>query len=333
MPSGGFLDHVLDKIPGYGGYRDKERRRDTDRAIRDQLVTEYTQLSDRLGRLATQLANDRQIASIGIVDRPQKRLLQFIDRVRTATYGYAPIFAKDQVDAAALDQIARFDEALADQTSALEAQIGKLEAADPGSDDFKQIAADIGSTIQGLSDRFDKRRDVVSSGQALPERDLSVLLDKPQVAESPRAYRLHDGEAIAYANVNYSVIGRVSLDAGDSRWHALQLAGGDGDRWLQVSARSIDPMYWLQRITPTGEPGGPSLSVGADSYNLADQISGDGDVVGKQGASGRQPIRYYHYRSADGSHDLHVYRLGSTYLSLVGTTVDPAEIDVFSREQ
>lgn len=328
----GFFDKVLDMIPGYKGYRDKESRRDTDRAIRDNLVTEYTQIADRLGRVATQLAEERKIAAISLVDRPHKRLVQFIDRVRTASYGYAPLFANDRIDERALDQLARFDEALADQTAALVAAISELEHADPASPEFKRIAGDIGAIIQGLDDRFDRRSEVIRNGQALPEADLVALLDKPQVADSPRAYRLHDGEAVAFDGVNYSVIGRVSLDADAGSWRAFQLSGGSGDQWLQVSSRNIDPFFWLKRVSPTGEPGGPTLTVDASTYNLANQVSGHGEVIGKQGSSGRQPVRYYHYRTPDGTSHLHVYRLGSTYLSLAGRIVDPIEVEVFSRE-
>lgn len=333
MSSREFFDGLLNRLPGYRGYREKESRRDTDRAIRDRLVVEYTQLADRLGRLATQLANERQIATIALVDRPHKLLVQFIDRIRTATYGYAPIFANDRVDERALEQLIRFDEALADQTAALDAAIRRLEGLDPRSVEFKSAAADVGLIVQGLDDRFDKRGEVIRTGEALPEEDLVALLDKPQRAHTPRAYRLHDGEALTYQGTNYSVIGRVSLESDGGRWRAFQLVGGEGDQWLLVSARAVDPMYWLTRVTPSGDPGGPTLTVGADSYNLVNQLSGEGEVIGKQGSSGRQPIRYYHYQTSGASGDLHVFRLGSTYLSLVGGVVDPLEVDVFSREQ
>src|SRR5690606_11714647 len=63
----------------YAGYRDKERRRDSDRVVRERLALEYGQLAERLGRLATSLAQDRQIAAMPLVDRPHKRLVSFIE--------------------------------------------------------------------------------------------------------------------------------------------------------------------------------------------------------------------------------------------------------------
>jgi hypothetical protein len=333
MADEGFFDNVLDKIPGYRGYRSKESRRDTDRAIRDDLVGEYTRLADRLGRLATTLANERQIAAISVVDRPHKRLMSFIDRVRTATYGYAPLFSNDVVDERALDQLARFDEALADQIPDLEAAIDQLERADAEAQEFTTSADAITAIVQGLEDRFDKRAEVMHSGSPLPEEDLVALLDKAQVAAAPRAYRLHDGEAVAHTGVNYSVIGRVSVESDADKWRAFQLSGGSGDNWLLVSSQNSDPMYWLRRVTYDGEPGLPTMSVEAATYTLVDQISGDGEVIGKQGRSGRQPVIYYRYDSTDGSDSLHLYRLGSTSLTLVGKSVDPLDFEVFSREQ
>jgi hypothetical protein len=253
--------------------------------------------------------------------------------VRTATYGYAPLFSNDVVDERALDQLARFDESLADQVPNLDTAISDLERADARSEEFTKAADTITTLVQGLEDRFDKRGEVLRSGSPLPERDLVALLDTPQVAVSPRAFRLHDGEAVAHAGVNYSVVGRVSIESDTAEWRAFQLSGGSGDQWLFVSARDGDPLYWLQRATSTGDPGGPTLSVGAETYTLVEQISGDGEVIGKQGKSGRQPVNYMRYAAADGSGTLHVFRLGSTYLTLVGDTVDPLDVDVFSREQ
>ncbi|MEX1158963.1 MAG: hypothetical protein WEC79_08560, partial [Thermomicrobiales bacterium] len=119
MSSGGTIDRILDSIPGYGGYRDKERRRDSDRVIRENLALEYGQLAARLGRIAGALADERKIMAIPVVDKPYKRLTSFIDRVRSASYGYAPLFSDTEVDADALDQVALFDRGLADQKAAL----------------------------------------------------------------------------------------------------------------------------------------------------------------------------------------------------------------------
>ena len=47
----------LSSIPGYSGYRDKENRRDADKSVRDRIVSELKARADRVGALATSLAN------------------------------------------------------------------------------------------------------------------------------------------------------------------------------------------------------------------------------------------------------------------------------------
>lgn len=332
MSSRGSLDRLLDHIPGYGGYRDKERRRDSDRAIRDTLAMQYGQLAERLQHIATSLAEERKIMQIGLVDKPHKRLVQFIDRVRTASYGYAPLFAQDAVDDAALNQVAQFDLALADEQQTLGDQIGQLEGADPGSDDFKRIAGEITKTVDGLHERFDKRNDVIHSGKALPEQDVVALLSQRQAQAAPRAYRLHQNEAISYDGVNYTVTGRLAVDSSRGAWRAFQLQGGTGDRWLLVAAQPGQPFGWLRRAELQIPPGSQTVPFEGATYNLTDDLTGNGEVIGPQGSSGSQPGRYLRYKAAQGDSEVHDFQFGATPLVLVGSPIDPRDVEVYSRE-
>jgi hypothetical protein len=324
---------LLDKIPGYGGYRDKERRRESDRRIREQLALEYGQLADRLGRIATRLAEDRQIAAIRYVDRPHDELKTFIDRVRTATYGYAGLFSDNPVDEQALDQIAAFDQALDDQIEVLDEQISALEAADPASPDFRTRSEAISQTVQGLRDRFDRRREVIDSGTALaPAAVAGMLASSKEAAEPPTAYNLHEGEAVSRGGRNYTIIGRVSIQTPTGSWRDFQLDGGTEQVYLRVPATPGGELHWLRAVTFDGRAGAPEVSVGGTPYQLADQARGTGEVIGKSGASGQRPVRYLRYASAATGGVLHVYDWGADTLALAGEPVDPLELEIYSRE-
>ena len=60
---GRTASRFLDKIPGYSGYRDKENRRDADRAVRDRLTADLLARAERVERVAGQLADQRRINS------------------------------------------------------------------------------------------------------------------------------------------------------------------------------------------------------------------------------------------------------------------------------
>ncbi len=332
MSRGGMIDRMLDSIPGYGGYRDKERRRDSDRAIRESLALEYDQLASRLGRLTTSLAEERKIMAISTVDKPQRRLTSFIDRVRTASYGYAPLFSDKPVDASALDQIALFDRALADQLSTLETQIEALEKTSPDDEDFKSTASEIVATVDGLHDRFDKRHEVIQSGAAMPSQEVAKYLDPVQQSSIPTAYRLHEHEAVSYDGVNYTVAGRVSVETVGAAWRAFKLKGGAGDAWLLVPSDSTSPTYWTRRSSVAVENSAESVSDDTATYNLVNVVNGKGDVFGPSGSADNQPVEFAQYRATSGEGRFFTFSWGTGGLSLKGVEANPASLDVFTRE-
>ncbi|HUG17314.1 MAG TPA: DUF4178 domain-containing protein [Thermomicrobiales bacterium] len=332
MTKGGRIDSLLNSIPGYGGYRDKERRRDSDRVIREQLALDYGQLAERLGRLATTLARDRNIAAIPLVDRPHRRLVSFIDRIRTASYGYSPLFSDRPVQEDALDQLAAFDRSLADQQDELVKGIAALESGNPRDAEYEALSQQLAQTIEGLHDRFDRRHQVLHSGEALPHADVLALLETTAAGAPPAAYRLHDGEAVEYGGENYSVIGRVSAESGSVTWRAFQLRGGSGDRWLLATPDDAAKLLWLRRVDAVGSPGDPTVMADGTAYNLESLFAGTGEVIGQQGAAANQPVRFARYRNAAGSGVLALFDWETGRLGLAGIEVDPRDMRLFSRE-
>jgi hypothetical protein len=333
MSRGGRIDNLLNSIPGYAGYRDKERRRDSDRVIRERLALEYSQIAERLGRLATGLAQERHIAAISLVDRPHKRLTSFIDRIRSASYGYSPLFSDAPVREDALEQVAAFDRALADQQGELIERIEAMESGNPRSAEFKALSQQLTTTIEGLHDRFDKRHQVLHSGEPLPHSDVLALLAVGPAAGTSVAYRLHEGEAIAYDGENYSVTGRVSATSEGAAWRAFQLRGGSGDQWLLTTPEESARLQWSRRVNATGAPGDHVVTVNGAPYTLESLFDGTGEVIGQQGSAADQPVRFARYRQDAGEGILTLYDWGSGSLALAGVEIDPRDVQIFSRER
>lgn len=324
------LDRMLDRVPGYAGYRDKERRRESDRAIRDKLEVDYGRLADRLGRFAARLADERRLDAIAAVDTPLGRLRGFLDRVRTATYGYAPIFANDDVDAGVLDQIAAFDSALADQMPAVESGIARLEAADPDSTDFRSAADDLTASIQLLSDRFTKRGEVIHAGKPLPEKDMLGLLGPATPDQPPVVWRLQIGDAISHEGEDYSIIGRVTAEMSQGSRRAYQLRGGDDRQWLEASATHDGPLFWLSETTVDIDGSPAVVTVEGRDYALQLQTMARGQVEGRQGAD-EQSMRYVEYTAGDRA--LHIYNWGAQHLALEGVAIDARDIELYTGQR
>lgn len=334
--SGGRLDRILDGIPGYAGYRDMERRRESDHLVRERLANDYGQLADRLGRLANRYADERDLAAVREINKPHTRLVTFRDRLRSATYGYAPLFGNTTVDATALDQIAEFDRSLAEGIEPLETRIAAVEDASIGTEEFDLATSELAAFVESLHDRFAERGSIIESGKAAEPQRVAELLGvgdaAPTMDRRPTAYNLHDGEALTFAGQDYTVIGRITMETPSGSWRVFQLKGGSDSSWLRVPATATQEFQWLQKIDPTGETGAERLQLGDTSFELELDEEGTSEVIGSQGSSSAAPVRYLLYRPFSGSETAQVLDWGADNLTLRGATIDPFELQLWSRE-
>jgi hypothetical protein len=323
----------LDSIPGWSGYRDRERRRESDRLLRERLARDYGEIADRLGRLASRMANDRKLGAIRHVDGPHSRLNHFIDRLKTATYGYAGLFSDRPVDEKALDQIAAFDASLGDGLEELDTAATALERADPDDTTFRERSEELTSLIETLLDRLDRRAELIESGEAQPDVEISALLGtSAQPGFTPTAYQLHDGDAVTYRNVNYTVVGRITIETPAGSWRDFQLQGGDGRSWLHVPGSAGGQFLWYRRVEPQGYGGERELIVDGTRYELTGSVEGTAEVIGSGGASGMRDMTAHSYRQVSGEGLLSVYHWRADDIALAGEPIDATELELWSRE-
>ena len=333
--SGGSMDRFLNSIPGYAGYRSKEKRRESDRLIRERLAEDYGRLADRLGRLATRYADQRDLTAVRQINKPHTRLVTFRDRLRSATYGYAPLFSDTVIDERALDQIAAFDRSLGEGLEPLEREIAAVESAAPGTAEFTSAIQSLETAVEGLHERFAGRDEVMTSGKALEPEKVAILLrtdDTAELDKRPTAYSLHDGEAVTFAGTDYTVIGRVTVDLPSESWRVFQLKGGTGNEWLRVPASASGAFQWLQSASPDGEMGTERVQIGDTSFERDHEERGTTEVIGPQGTTRSAPVRYLRYRPFSGTDILHVFDWGADSLALRGRTIDASELQLWSRE-
>src|SRR5205807_2129346 len=70
--------------------------------------------AQRLTDLQGELVRSHRLTDIGTIERLERSLRLFADRVRVATYGYGGLFSDRSIDERALDQLQAFDRALGD---------------------------------------------------------------------------------------------------------------------------------------------------------------------------------------------------------------------------
>lgn len=321
----------LDRIPGYRGYHEKEARRDADGMLRRMLAQDYTEQLQRLTRVQQTLLAARRLDQLAPVDQAAKRFQHFIDRLRTATYGYAGLRDATVVDERALDQLYQFDLALADGVDEVGAKIGAIEQG-AASGDLSQPLADLNGAVQDLQARFDARADVFQSGQPTQNTKLFDVVKAPQMLptgmETMPLLNLND--AVSTDGRDWLVAGRTRVD-GPAPWTDYLLRDGQVEKWLTVPGDPSRPIALTEQVDFwTRVPPVTPLIFGGVSYSMVEQLTGAGTITGAAGERTGN-VHTYIYTGVDGAY-LSLRDWGSDRQALVGRTLAPNDIQFYPQQ-
>jgi len=127
--SRGLLEKIASKIPGFGGYMEKETRRSADKLLRETIASRYGNQLSRISTLQAELIKTGGIEYLDDLQDAATRLQRFIDMVKTAAYGYAGFFDAVKVKEDELAKLYAFDNTLLDNASKVTALVDAVEAA------------------------------------------------------------------------------------------------------------------------------------------------------------------------------------------------------------
>ena len=314
------LGGLLDRVPGYRGYRDKEDRRDADRAVRESVGSSLDAAAARVQAVASDLATRRRIREVGPVDGWVRALQSLAQRVRLAPAGYGGIFTDQNIDAIALDQIRQFDEGLLAEVARVEDPIEALEAALVAEGDLAAPVTDGMAVMRSLATRFDARETVSTTGEALPETRVREVLSVPVDPSPPAAWELDNGTALSVTGDDFVVDARIDIEAGPVSMRLFRLARGASEAWLMVTAGATAKMAYLRAVpVPTSVP-----APGAGTPGTA-------ELIGVGGSSGVRPVTL----SLDGDdapggqRTVQLTWSGDEAMVLSGPSVEPSEVEIY----
>lgn len=164
------LEGWLRHLPGYVGYKEKERRRDADRILREAVSRRLREAADRLLRLQREIA-DRDLAHVDEVDRAARRIQTLADRIQTTRYGYAGFFDALRIGEAELEALYRFDADLLQRVEDLSGDLDRLDPAARGGGDLPTALQALAQRIQELEAAWDRRAEAIlraASGSSPP---------------------------------------------------------------------------------------------------------------------------------------------------------------------
>lgn len=155
------LEALIDKIPGVGAYRQKEKRRDADKLLRLHVAGELDNMLNQLGSVQYTLTMQGRLDVTLVLERAATKLQLLIDRLKTAPYGYTGFFDAVKVDEEALDRLYRFDESLLEKVDELSTALdGLVQAVDSG-EAVMPLANALVRQLEALNATYSQRQDVL----------------------------------------------------------------------------------------------------------------------------------------------------------------------------
>ncbi len=159
----GAIERLLKGLPLVREYNDRELRREADYRLRQLLVLELEQEKQRLYDVQKKLLRSGGLAWIDDADGAIQRLQTLIDRIKTASYGYAGLFAAVKIQEAQLDALHRFDTALAERAQEINNRVYQLETHAADRDAIGPAIEAVNETVTELQRLFDKRSQAITT--------------------------------------------------------------------------------------------------------------------------------------------------------------------------
>jgi hypothetical protein len=158
------LKKLIAKIPGFKGYFEMVDRRQADKVLREVIADRFQAQWGRLSAIQRDMVKAGKIDMIDDLEEASIKLRTFVDRIKTASYGYTGFFDAIKINEAELTQLYQYDLTMVELADAVSAAIDNLEA----SIDTDGYPAALRNTVQKAQDSidaFNKRSELMKMGQ------------------------------------------------------------------------------------------------------------------------------------------------------------------------
>ncbi len=158
---GNIVEKIMRKIPGFGGYLDRERRRDADKLQREFLAKSTTEAKKRIQDIGEQLLGNGELSLMTKLDGITNRIDRVTERIRHASQGYAGFFEINQVNSAELDRIYEHDLSMHNEIDELNSALDALQTAVDCNDNAVTRFGDVQRHVNALDAKLNEREAIL----------------------------------------------------------------------------------------------------------------------------------------------------------------------------
>jgi hypothetical protein len=119
---------LVSYIPGFGGYIERQNRRDADKLLRDTVARRFDEQWKRTSQLQSDMVSNGMIQYVDDMEKAALQLRTFIDKISTAPRGYSGLFDAVKINEKELEAIYQYDAAFFDLAEQVGRALDNVEA-------------------------------------------------------------------------------------------------------------------------------------------------------------------------------------------------------------
>jgi hypothetical protein len=154
---------ILSKVPGFSGYIERSNRRSADKVLRGAVADRFEEQWQRISALQRDFISQGAIEYVDDLEGASIKFRQFIDRVRTATYGYSGFFDAVKINEKELAQVYQYDLALLNSVDEVKNAVDNVEAS-VGSDGLPAAIRNLVGLAAKCVETFNQRGEAMIGG-------------------------------------------------------------------------------------------------------------------------------------------------------------------------
>jgi len=152
-------------IPGFGGYVERQNRRDADKLLRDTVARRFDEQWKRTSQLQEDMVGNGMIAYVDDMEKAAIQMRTFIDRISTAPRGYSGLFDAVKINEKELVAIYQFDAAFFDLAEQVGRANDNVEASMGDEASLPAAIRNLTSLARLTNETYNKRSEVVTGSK------------------------------------------------------------------------------------------------------------------------------------------------------------------------
>jgi hypothetical protein len=155
-----LLGKIRNALAGFIGYVDRENRREADKLLRETIAQRYEEQWGRISEIQRELLGAGKLEFVDDMEAAAIKLRAFIDRVKSAAYGYSGFFDAVRVNSDELEKVYAFDAVLLENVDTLIRAIDNVQAS-LETDGLPAALRHMVSVSQEVIDAYNRREEVI----------------------------------------------------------------------------------------------------------------------------------------------------------------------------